>query len=188
MVLGRLPARSSSASSLETVSYTHLGAKEVTAVDISEAAVQLIEKNAALNGADITAVCANCFDFLRAQVKAGEKYDVVVLDPPAFTKAHANMASACRGYKEIADVYKRQDQSIFIAVRQLFVYNKNVMDFCASPPDGLAQDRCSVGMTSASAMDGNPKRRLKKCVCLKLRRRQSAKERKFLWQKTKTET
>lgn len=78
------------------------GAKEVTAVDISEAAVQLIEKNAALNGADITAVCANCFDFLRAQVKAGEKYDVVALDPPAFTKAHANMASACRGYKEIA--------------------------------------------------------------------------------------
>ena len=78
------------------------GAKEVTAVDISEAAVQLIEKNAALNGADITAVCANCFDFLRAQVKAGEKYDVVVLDPPAFTKVHANMASACRGYKEIA--------------------------------------------------------------------------------------
>lgn len=78
------------------------GAKEVTAVDISEAAVQLIEKNAALNGENITAVCANCFDFLRAQVKAGEKYDVVVLDPPAFTKAHANMASACRGYKEIA--------------------------------------------------------------------------------------
>lgn len=78
------------------------GAKDVTAVDISEAAVQLIEKNAALNGANITAVCANCFDFLRAQVKAGEKYDVVVLDPPAFTKAHANMASACRGYKEIA--------------------------------------------------------------------------------------
>ena len=78
------------------------GAKDVTAVDISEAAVQLIEKNAALNGANITAVCANCFDFLRAQVKAGEKYDVVVLDPPAFTKAHANMASACRGYNEIA--------------------------------------------------------------------------------------
>ena len=78
------------------------GAKDVTAVDISEAAVQLIEKNAVLNGANITAVCANCFDFLRAQVKAGEKYDVVVLDPPAFTKAHANMASACRGYKEIA--------------------------------------------------------------------------------------
>ena len=78
------------------------GAREVTAVDVSEPAVALIEKNAALNGADIHAVCANCFDYLRAQVRAGEKYDVIVLDPPAFTKAHANMASACRGYKEIA--------------------------------------------------------------------------------------
>ena len=78
------------------------GAREVTAVDVSEPAVALIEKNAALNGAQIQAVCANCFDYLRAQVKAGEKYDVIVLDPPAFTKAHANMASACRGYKEIA--------------------------------------------------------------------------------------
>ena len=78
------------------------GAREVTAVDISESAVELIRRNAALNGAQINAVCANCFDFLRAQVKAGEKYDVVVLDPPAFTKAHANMANACRGYKESA--------------------------------------------------------------------------------------
>lgn len=78
------------------------GAREVTAVDISKSAVELIRRNAALNGAQINAVCANCFDFLRAQVKAGEKYDVVVLDPPAFTKAHANMANACRGYKEIA--------------------------------------------------------------------------------------
>ena len=78
------------------------GAREVTAVDISESAVELIRRNAALNGAQINAVCANYFNFLRAQVKAGEKYDVVVLDPPAFTKAHANMANACRGYKEIA--------------------------------------------------------------------------------------
>ena len=78
------------------------GAREVTAVDVSEPAVALIERNAVLNGAQIQAVCANCFDFLRAQVKAGERYDVIVLDPPAFTKAHANMASACRGYKEIA--------------------------------------------------------------------------------------
>ena len=78
------------------------GAREVTAVDISEDAVSRIRRNAQLNGMQVEAVCANCFDFLRAQVKAGEKYDVIVLDPPAFTKAHANMASACRGYKEIA--------------------------------------------------------------------------------------
>lgn len=78
------------------------GAKEVTAVDISEAAVELIRRNAELNGMQVNTVCANCFDFLRQQVKEKQKYDVIVLDPPAFTKAHANMANACRGYKEIA--------------------------------------------------------------------------------------
>ncbi len=78
------------------------GAREVTAVDISESAVELIRRNAELNGVQINTVCANCFDFLRAQVKEKQKYDVIVLDPPAFTKAHANMANACRGYKEIA--------------------------------------------------------------------------------------
>lgn len=78
------------------------GAKEVTAVDISESAVELIKRNAGLNGMQVNTVCANCFDFLRAQVKEKQKYDVIVLDPPAFTKAHANMANACRGYKEIA--------------------------------------------------------------------------------------
>ena len=78
------------------------GAKEVTAVDISENAVELIRRNAQLNGLNVETVCANCFDYLRAQVKVKEKYDVIVLDPPAFTKAHANMANACRGYKAIA--------------------------------------------------------------------------------------
>ena len=78
------------------------GAKEVTAVDISEDAVERIRRNAQLNDLDVNAVCANCFDYLRAQVKVKERYDVIVLDPPAFTKAHANMANACRGYKEIA--------------------------------------------------------------------------------------
>ena len=65
------------------------GAKEVTAVDISEDAVERIRRNAQLNGLDVNAVCANCFDYLRAQVKVKEQYDVIVLDPPAFTKAHA---------------------------------------------------------------------------------------------------
>lgn len=78
------------------------GASEVTAVDISESAVSLIRQNAALNGAHIDAVCANGFDYLREQVKQKRQFDVIVLDPPAFTKAHANLANACRGYKEIA--------------------------------------------------------------------------------------
>ena len=78
------------------------GAREVTAVDISEGAVALIRRNAQLNGAAIDAVQANCFDFLRGKVKEQAQYDVIVLDPPAFTKAKANREAACRGYKEIA--------------------------------------------------------------------------------------
>ena len=78
------------------------GAAEVTAVDISEAAVSLIRTNADLNGLRVNAVCRNAFDYLREQVRQGIGYDVVVLDPPAFTKAHANLENACRGYKEIA--------------------------------------------------------------------------------------
>ncbi len=78
------------------------GAASVRAVDVSEAAVELIRENARANALQVEAVAANCFDDLRAQVRAGEHYDVVVLDPPAFTKSHANMAAACRGYKEIA--------------------------------------------------------------------------------------
>ncbi|MBQ8095374.1 MAG: class I SAM-dependent rRNA methyltransferase [Clostridia bacterium] len=78
------------------------GAKSVTAVDISEAAVDLIRRNAEMNGLKVDEVCQNAFDFLREQVRTGNHYDVVVLDPPAFTKAHANLENACRGYKEIA--------------------------------------------------------------------------------------
>ena len=78
------------------------GASSVTAVDISQDACGLAAENARLNGLDVKVVCANCFDFLREQVRAKERYDVVVLDPPAFTKAKANLSNACRGYKEIA--------------------------------------------------------------------------------------
>ena len=78
------------------------GAREVTAVDISQAAVELTGRNAERNGAEIRTVCANGFDFLREAVRAGERYNVIVLDPPAFTKAKANLAAAGRGYKEIA--------------------------------------------------------------------------------------
>ncbi len=78
------------------------GAETVTAVDISGEAIALTKENAAANGLAIETVQANCFDFLRERQKAGARYDVIVLDPPAFTKAKANRANAARGYKEIA--------------------------------------------------------------------------------------
>ena len=80
----------------------HFGAAEVTGVDISEFACQCARENAALNGFDsMRFIAANAFDFLKEQCAAGERYDVVILDPPAFTKTRAAVEAAARGYKEI---------------------------------------------------------------------------------------
>lgn len=79
------------------------GAAEVHSVDISPEAIALAEANARLNGvADrCSFVAANAFDHLRELEKAEEQYDVVILDPPAFTKNKGSIPGAIRGYKEI---------------------------------------------------------------------------------------
>lgn len=79
------------------------GAAEVTGVDISEHACACALENARLNGVEdrVRFECANAFDFLRAQQTAKAQYDVVILDPPAFTKTRSAVEGALRGYKEI---------------------------------------------------------------------------------------
>lgn len=78
------------------------GAKSVLGVDISEDALVVARENARRNGLDnVTFEAHNCFDHLRELTDAGEKFDVVVLDPPAFTKSKNTVPSALRGYKEI---------------------------------------------------------------------------------------
>ncbi|MGI8555489.1 MAG: class I SAM-dependent rRNA methyltransferase [Pyrinomonadaceae bacterium] len=75
---------------------------EVTAIDISAEAVNLAKRNAELNDLkNVEFQTANVFDALRELEKAGEKFDCVVLDPPAFVKSRAALKSAVRGYKEI---------------------------------------------------------------------------------------
>jgi 23S rRNA (cytosine1962-C5)-methyltransferase len=78
-------------------------AAEVTAVDVSGAALETVRKNAALNGVEnrITAVEADVFDYLRRAGRRGEKFDLVILDPPAFAKSGPALEGALRGYKEI---------------------------------------------------------------------------------------
>ena len=75
------------------------GAREITAVDISESALAQVEKNAALNGITaIRTVKADVFAYLREQKHAGEKYDLIVLDPPAFTKSLETVKEGYKGY------------------------------------------------------------------------------------------
>ena len=76
------------------------GAKLVDACDISQKAVDDIMYNAGLNNfKQINGVCVDVFDYLRNDIK--DKYDVIVLDPPAFTKDKSTVKKAYRGYKEI---------------------------------------------------------------------------------------
>ena len=79
------------------------GAKEVTGLDISEYAIEQANANARLNGLEQTVHfrCANVLDELPKLAAAGEKYDVVILDPPAFTKSREATKNAIKGYREI---------------------------------------------------------------------------------------
>jgi 23S rRNA (cytosine1962-C5)-methyltransferase len=77
-------------------------AREVIAVDISERAAEEGRRAAARNGAaNVVFKVANAFDLLKDEAEAGERYDTIVLDPPAFAKAKASVEPALRGYKEI---------------------------------------------------------------------------------------
>ena len=79
------------------------GAREVTSVDISPEAVDMVNHNIKLNKAEkvMTAVCADVFDLLKQYETDGRKFDVIILDPPAFTKSAKMIEKAYGGYKEI---------------------------------------------------------------------------------------
>ena len=79
------------------------GAACVTAVDVSEAAVEMARANAERNGVSdrMDCVAANVFDLLPQLEKEPRKYDFIILDPPAFTKSRKTVANAITGYKEI---------------------------------------------------------------------------------------
>ncbi len=79
------------------------GAVSVLAVDESADALALVADNAARNGLEsiVDTRKADCFDLLRSLFTAGERFDLIVLDPPAFVKSKEKLAEAVRGYKEI---------------------------------------------------------------------------------------
>lgn len=77
------------------------GAAGVQAVEISADAVGLIQRNAARNGLPVEAIEANAFDFLRAMEQQERRWDLIVLDPPSFTRTKGKLSDALRGYKEL---------------------------------------------------------------------------------------
>jgi 23S rRNA (cytosine1962-C5)-methyltransferase len=85
------------------ITAAHYGARSVLGLDISENAIAMCKQNAVLNGVDAicTFRCVNAFDVLKEWAKEGLSWDVVMLDPPSFTKSRATIDKAIAGYKEI---------------------------------------------------------------------------------------
>jgi len=81
----------------------HLAPKcsSVTGVDSSRPALEMAEKNAALNGRELEWIEGNAFDLLREYAAANRRYDTIVLDPPAFAKTKRDLEKALGGYKEL---------------------------------------------------------------------------------------
>ena len=79
------------------------GAAHVIGVDASQLGVEQARENAALNGLEdrVEFQCADVFELLPQLEQAGERFDVVILDPPAFTKSRSSVKKAVRGYREI---------------------------------------------------------------------------------------
>ena len=85
------------------ITAAHYGAKSVLGLDISQSAIDMCNKNAALNGLENTCSfeCVNAFDVLKEWSREGKQWDVVMLDPPSFTKNRSTIDKAVAGYKEI---------------------------------------------------------------------------------------
>ena len=85
------------------ITAAHYGAKSVLGLDISQSAIDMCNKNAALNGLENTCSfeCVNAFDVLKEWSREGKHWDVVMLDPPSFTKNRSTIDKAVAGYKEI---------------------------------------------------------------------------------------
>lgn len=79
------------------------GAREVLGVDASDLGIRQAEENARLNGLEniVSFTCADVFELLPRLEEKGEKFDVVILDPPAFTKSRSSVKKAVTGYREI---------------------------------------------------------------------------------------
>jgi 23S rRNA (cytosine1962-C5)-methyltransferase len=77
------------------------GSKVVIAIEISADCVQSIKTNAERNKVKVEAYAANVFDVLKDLERQNQSYDLIVLDPPSFTKTKGKLADARRGYKEI---------------------------------------------------------------------------------------
>ena len=128
------------------------GAASVTAVDISEDAIASLRSNAELNGVQVEGICENAFDFLKRESDAvrnggaDPKWDMIILDPPSFTRNKKSLDGALRGYKEI-----------HLRAMQMLPVGGILSSFCCSHHASTAIFRDTI---AAAAVDGHSTLRL----------------------------
>src|SRR5229473_4417636 len=88
-------------SAVHSALHTAAKCSSVTGVDSSRPALEMAEKNAALNGRELDWIEGNAFDLLKDYAAAKRRYDTIILDPPAFAKTKRDLEKALRGYKEL---------------------------------------------------------------------------------------
>lgn len=80
----------------------YAGAQDITGVDSSEYSISMAKENSRINGFDkLNFVCKDVFEYMNDLFQTREKYDVIILDPPSFTKSKKNLIPALRGYQEL---------------------------------------------------------------------------------------
>ncbi|HET6267376.1 MAG TPA: class I SAM-dependent rRNA methyltransferase [Acidobacteriota bacterium] len=117
------------------------GYSQITAIDSSSEALAAVQENANLNGFSVNTLQADVFEFLRSQYAKPDRYDCIVLDPPAFCKSKRNLAQAVKGYREIN-------------VRAMKLLSKNGVLFTCSCSQPLTPDLFEGVLRQAAADSG----------------------------------
>jgi 23S rRNA (cytosine1962-C5)-methyltransferase len=153
------------------------GAAEVTAVEIDEAAIAGGQANAAANGwaERVKWVHANAFDWLRAASDRGDRFDLVILDPPAFTRSREAVAGALRGYKEINLRAMKLLPPGGVLVTASCSYHVSEADFLAVVADAAKDARRQVRLLEVRGQSPDhvmspflPESRYLKCLILEM--------------------
>jgi 23S rRNA (cytosine1962-C5)-methyltransferase len=131
------------------------GARDVIAVDRSAGAIDAINANAAANGLKVEAVKAEVFADLERRTEAGEKFDVVIVDPPAFIKSKKETASGLRGYAKLAKLAAPLVAPGGILFTASCSHHADLVNFTHAVTHGLGQAKCSgrVLQTSGAGPD-----------------------------------
>ncbi|GAB4182646.1 MAG: class I SAM-dependent rRNA methyltransferase [Terrimicrobiaceae bacterium] len=122
------------------------GARSVTAIESGADSVARLRRNASLNDSELEVFQENVFDCLPALEKAGRKFDLIVLDPPSFTRAKGKINDALRGYRELHRLVAPLLENGGLIATFCCSHHVSESEFTSAVADGLYEGRRSVNI------------------------------------------